>query len=356
MTFIIGWKRNNVGYICADSAITGAADYASHGYTTFGELNDLSKHHSVQESALKIVRLDNIAIAYTGYVEPAMSCIRAIKNNFDNGYEASVSFEKSVNSHIPLRKGAEYTLIAVCSESSHVKLLTFNLEGDQKIIEHEDVIVAAGSMPYANANLVVNQIGIIISIYHNNPQDLLATALSVLQNIGIHEYLMKSGVGGVFSGIYADNEKVYHQPSIMYFIVNNEKVVDMVLTGIYNKALATYSTLNNLNKIFSDNVTADSEHLRKSDIREKIGIAHEAGRFDYVVLLGQRHNSVVVIEMRQSLEVRSFTIAPQKHEDGHLQINVLPSQQAVDYVQGKKKIDRNNILGTYIYFFEYGPK
>ena len=356
MTFIIGWKFNNVGYICADSAITGAADYASHGYTSFGELNDLCTHHSVQEAALKIIRLDNIAIAYAGSVEPALSCIRMIKNNVDNGDEVSVSFEKSVNSHIPLRQGAEYKLIAVCSEPSYVKLLTFNLNGDQKTIEHENECVFAGSLPYADAHQVAKQLVAVLSINHKNPQDMLAIALSLLQNMGIHDYLLKSGVGGVFSGVYADNEKVYRQPSIMYCIVKSEEVVDMVTAGIYGKALATYSTTTSYNKIFSDGVTANSEHLQKSDIREKILIAYEAARYDYIVLLGQRYKSVVVLEMRKSLEAKSCTIAPKKHEGEHVQINVGPSQQAVDYVQGKQKRDGNYILGTYLYFFEYGPK
>lgn len=354
MTFIIGWKCNNFAYLCADSAITGAPDYAPCGSTSFGELNVKKFNYSVQEAALKIIQLDKIAIAYAGIVRSALDCIQTIKASLDSGDAPTIAFNKAVKSHTPLVHGEEFKFIAILAENGLAKLLSFNLANDQKIQQHGDGCIFAGSLPHHHGLDIANKIGAIIFEFKSKPRMLLAIALSLLQKMGITNYLMESHVGGVFSGAYADHKNIYRQSSTIFCIVNSENAADLILVDRYDDALATSSSFIDFNKVLLNGMEKYSD-LKKANIRKRNLTTYGSGKFEYVVLLGLRFDSIVVIEMKKALTAKSCEISTEINELS-VRVIVKPSLQAYDHVQGVATRERNNILGTYIYFFEHGRR
>src|SRR5262245_16855392 len=87
MSYIIGWKRNGIAFMCADSAVTVEAHASGLDaqFSSFGERQIFetlaTRNRSVQEGLLKIVRVGKAVVAFCGRVEVALSFLQTFSSN-----------------------------------------------------------------------------------------------------------------------------------------------------------------------------------------------------------------------------------------------------------------------------------
>lgn len=93
VTYIAGIRRRDHVFLVSDSAVTHTGPARRTGYeqvtTSFGEAQIFEASKTVQEGALKLHHLDQIAVAVAGDVSQANRFIAILKARLDRGAPAS---------------------------------------------------------------------------------------------------------------------------------------------------------------------------------------------------------------------------------------------------------------------------
>lgn len=356
MTFLVAWKLRDVVYICADSAVTSGNKRVPCDRTSFGELHVNSQTKLVEEAALKIIEFGNVVVAIAGSVEPAMDFISTFKNDCKSTRDSYESFRRTVNSYTPLDVNVSFKLILAIADSSGPRLITFNLDNTGGIMEHGYGLVYTGSMPYQHTEIIVEQIRLIMLSDIKDPQSLLVSALAFLQNVGIYDYLLKYGVGGIFTGVYVNSSSIHWQPRLAYGIAHDDELIRYVFSGFINTALVVFVQKDELNRVFYRNNNGVAGESWKNKTMKKARSVFRSGRFDFVVLFGTNQKSIVVLEMKKELVAKSCVITPAKDNsdlDDNMVLNIGVTDLVTGLLSGKKRRESHRIVDTDFYFLDF---
>ena len=92
MTFILGWKLGHYSYVVADTALTlkrptrqESERVVADRTTSFGELNVCEPLRAISESVLKLINLDQLAVAFCGDTAAARSVIETLAVDLRRG-------------------------------------------------------------------------------------------------------------------------------------------------------------------------------------------------------------------------------------------------------------------------------
>jgi hypothetical protein len=155
MTYILGWKFGHYAYVVADTALTlirptrhDSERVVADRTTSFGELNVCETQRVVSEGVLKLINMDQLAVAFCGDIPAAQSVVEALAFGLQQGVPPRKALEQALLSNGPFGSNKQINLIVSIPASPEPVLLAFNIDGDQRVHEIPDeTLVQFGSMP-----------------------------------------------------------------------------------------------------------------------------------------------------------------------------------------------------------------
>lgn len=215
MTYCLGWRTPNEAYLVADAAIT-SGDPVQSPQSSFGERHIEEKSQSVEERALKIVKMGDAAITFAGDTVAAREFCHIVQKWLDTGLDPSEAFRNAANSIIGPPKTPPFRAIMAAKMGDDPLLMSFNADGTGTVKEVETV-VHIGSLDPA----YFSQVGHILENVErdvDNPDARLACVLGLCQSFTVHNYILEQGVGGTFCGLYVDQRGAHWMSDICYLM------------------------------------------------------------------------------------------------------------------------------------------
>lgn len=359
MTYCIGWKTDNAVILAADAALTSDITdklIFKDGRTSFEE--DSVKRDSgkiVEERGLKLFKLKNLIFTYSGLSTAA----QAIADTLNDELTRGTACRDAINIALASNISAPYQIAIICAftENKSITLISFNANGDGKIIEHDDII-QLGSIPeYFKENtadyLKQSYVG------GDSAHTKMAKLLGVLQAYGRHYNIMEMGVGGAFSSICLNNNGISWQPDILYLVnFQNKEKNFLVSTCVRYDCFLTVSPMMSVRKCFANVPTTQ---IRSEETTRKYTWAgdaarhqHDRGKFDYVVLLNGDFPVVIILEMRRKLKHDFLWIKPLVSKDAAaLEIRSHPKLVAL---RGEPLVENGGPIPTVHYIIYIKPR
>ena len=352
MTYIVGWKLGSNVYMAADSMVTGANPHIEPT-SSFGELHIEDGRNSVSERALKIALFDNLAVALAGDFERARGLVQTLSRCYRNSENLDSALEQMRISHSPATPGREASLLVGWTGGGATRLIAFNADGAQSIIEApENSVVQIGSASEVHREITKGLLTHLRGVENKGHQAYIATILGFLQSYGIHDYLVPDGVGGAFVGLSITPTGIHWQPDLLFVTFNaKEESQHVVGTCIRENSLVICSTVADVNRIFRLDI--DPADDVESWMSRMAAIAQSFipdGRFDYVIMLDTARWGVSVFEMKGNETSRMLSFG-RLNEDGNSRL-VMINPAAVARMQ--KPMPGDDATSRYLRF-DYFP-
>lgn len=221
MTFIVAWKNNGVGYLCADSALTTTTDepYDLPETSSFGEPTINLYGHQVAERSMKIYNLRRAMVAICGDYNVAHKVVLALRDEIVHVENIRVAFTRAIEETLPdVDSRAKIHLILVAPSVDGAIVLFFNSDNDLRVSElNDDHMVRFGSLD-SNRRKLVAEVITQAAKSSDQPKRQLASVLGLLQSLGINNNLLEERVGGVFYGAYVTTNDIVWQGDFLYFV------------------------------------------------------------------------------------------------------------------------------------------
>lgn len=216
MTYVLAWKHQNSVFCISDTAITHSRK-PTEPYSSFGELQDRNiKGEVVEEAGVKIVPLiKHFAVSYSGDVSTALKIISELKMKltYMNFQDSLIEISKS--NPFLTKQPTKLILIGYENEKGAFLYGWFNKQPD--IFHPIDSWASMGSLE--------PKIGFIIECFLNymksrniDSEHLLQSMLSFMQNLGVHNPLMQTNVGGGIFGAGINSKGFFWHKDITYVL------------------------------------------------------------------------------------------------------------------------------------------
>lgn len=221
MTFILAWKDKRNVFISGDAAVTrkGVSDHYIDDIikrgrlnTAFGESVYLTNETTVQESVLKIHKINNeFILGYAGTGDIAIDVINELERDNELTKINLVSKLKAAT----IIYGSDFQMaIGYFNKKSSV-LLSFNLYGKRKIRYHSQYEpVRLGNLRSDDLiQLVSSEIAMLFETIARDttPDKKLVMNCIFMQGVIIRAGLLEQGVGGFFTGGYVNRNGFFWQ-------------------------------------------------------------------------------------------------------------------------------------------------
>ncbi len=221
MTYIAGIRRNDCVFLVADSATTNQGTWPRTGNeqvtTSFGETQIFDSSRAVQESALKIHHLGNIAIAVAGDALQANQFVAHVREQIDRHVIPRQAVAHTAAT-FAARDDLSCQAIAAIVEQPRPALLSFNI-ARRTLVQHDEqgFTVQTGSQTLFEAELLASVLGLLDSrLPAEDPAAYLVSAVAWLQSMGVRSPLLNRGIGGAFYGVYADHSGITWQSDVVF--------------------------------------------------------------------------------------------------------------------------------------------
>jgi|SRR5579862_80160 len=221
MTYIAGIRRNGCVFLVADSATTQTGTWPRTGNeqvtTSFGETQIFDSGRAVQESALKIHHLGNVAIAVAGDAVQANQFVAHVREQVDRYVLPRPAVVHTADT-FAARGDLSCQAIVAIVEQPRPALLSFNIARGA-LVEHDEpgFTVQAGTQTPFEAELFARVLGLLDSrLPPEDPAAYLVSAVAWLQSMGVRSSLLNRGIGGAFYGLYANRDCITWQPDVAF--------------------------------------------------------------------------------------------------------------------------------------------
>ena len=153
-------------------------------------------------------------------------------------------------------------------------------------------------------------------------EELLAQVMSCIQSYGIHDYLVKDGVGGVFSGLWVSESGVHYQPDILYVIgsaIPSSENINVTSVQVRERVVCVNTSLPNASRCFSNHLygeTKQDNYQRSLRAGSAASTSFDAGRFDYITYLNTATRIITIVEMQRKLTHKFLMVRPNVSDEG----------------------------------------
>lgn len=222
MTLIVCWKKGDTAFLCADTALTEPRSVIKKTRSetpeipenvleimdqpsSFGEYPSDDVCERTTEALLKIVRFGEVSLAFSGNVGMAARIVENIKIHVALGVAPVVAFENGIKGFMPFESGQEISMILLWTPSAKPpSLYVYNDNFDHAIREVKDgENVFLGSLDGYFAEMLRSSINSASDSFES--EKILSRFLAQLQTMCVHNPLFSKGVGGAFTGMWADS-------------------------------------------------------------------------------------------------------------------------------------------------------
>lgn len=317
MTYILGWRFGQSAYIVADTALTLARPtreerdrVIADQTTSFGELVVRETERVVAEGVLKLIHLDQLAVAFCGDVRTARSVAEAIAFRLRQGVLPREAVQNALLSNAPFSDSSrQIHLIIGIPASREPILLAFNIEGDQRLHEVQDeTLVQFGSILPSHKSLTATLLKQ-LAVFRDEPGRLLACALGIIQSFGVHDYLLSQGAGGSFVGLRVGPNGIRWQQDLLYVLkADLDPMIDIVSSIVRDHVLVVRSNLIHECRYFGDSINDGLNDEWRHQWWDAAFDFTAQGRFDFVLLLNTAARIVSAVEMLKQQETEHFRL------------------------------------------------
>lgn len=305
MTYCLGWKYNNNLFLLADSAVTKKTSFiVSH--SSFGELHQNIEGKNVEESLLKITPISNDSVlTFSGDVILAKSIIEFIKTSYEIHADMNHVLS-SINASLgPFRSDKHVAIIVGNYSNEKASLFRWETSFPENVVEGED-IVWTGSLPPAFA-----QIGpLLIQEFMKGKmptERMLPIIIPMMQSLGIHNNLIKFGVGGIFVGIQL-NENGYQWNKDSFYIVADSDFlqIDYVKSLIRENALVIKSSVGNITRILFDYMNNQPIDKWINKWKDSVNVELKKGNSCFFCIMNRQFHNVIIIRSKNCLSETEY--------------------------------------------------
>ena len=217
MTICIGWTDDRAVYLAADSAVTSNMPLADE-YSTFGERHHRQENVSVREGALKIMRHQNSAVAFSGDANRGIE----IFENFImlSGYfPTREAYESAwVNAHDSANPKNNRALLAYC-DLNGPHLIRFDASSTKPGEEIRSACIGnvSSSLAFTFGEALTH-----MPSHITTSMDALINGVCLLQRFFIFENLMpKHAIGGFVAGCLINNDGLMWAADTLHVLTRN---------------------------------------------------------------------------------------------------------------------------------------
>jgi hypothetical protein len=216
MTYVLAWKHQNSVFCISDTAITHSSEPAEP-YSSFGEVQKRNiTGEVVEEKGVKIVPLTNsFAVSYSGDVSTARKIISKlkIKLSYMNFQNSLIEISKSNPSLI--EQPTKLILMGYDNEKGAFLQVWFNKEPG--IFHSIDSLISVGSLK-PKIKIIIERLLNYMKSGNIDSEHLLQSMLSFMQNLGVHNPLMETNVGGGIFGAGVNSKGFFWHKDITYIL------------------------------------------------------------------------------------------------------------------------------------------
>lgn len=299
MTYCLGWKYRDSIFLIADTAVT-KEERLLVSHSSFGELHQNIEGGNVEESLLKIVPIDeNAVLTFSGDVELAKKVIQFIKSAYEYTKDMGQVLSAINASLGPFKKDKNVAIIIGNHVGGRPLLYRWEAAFPDKIVEGEDIIWT-GSLPLSYGQIAP----LLLKEFMTGgmpTERMLPIISSMLQSLGIHNNILKFGVGGVFVGIQLNEEGYHWQKDTMYILADNDfskENLDFVKTFIRDNALIVRSSIGNITRVFLDYMNDQSIEDWISKWSDLVNVELKRGNASFFCLMNKKFHNVIIIKSK----------------------------------------------------------
>jgi hypothetical protein len=303
ITYIIGQIRQGHAILAADSAVE-AVTSANVGETTFGQSEVTRGDRRVYEGALKLLRLENAAVAVCGYLSAAQVFVEQFI--LHSSYAAiDEAIERALQDCQPLDADRPFSLLIASPDLPSAKLWVLDSSAGTVTQAREGDIIHRGSFPKPWDSIPPAWLAGFDRPKRTALQHC-ANLLAFLQGLTLYGSFMEHSVGGAFCGIVISPTEIDWQPDMCYVCYSSGPTAGKaagkphrtIISIVRNNVLYVDSSSPDVTKAMANSLTMDRSIDVRSEAHNQLSIARKGARFDYVVFLctgGPR--IVTVVEM-----------------------------------------------------------
>ena len=316
MTYCIGLRTERGVFIAADSVLSGRIPFEGNGVnekTTFGEVqgvvgNDAFRYMS--EEGVKVCVKSDTVSGFAGDVNIANSLIDQYFAAKMIGMGARDSVRSALMSITPCEKDAD-VLFAFYEDDRPCLLLVNTLNGSCHDVEG---LVQLGSESLTERQsrwtelFVESLLKILYRIELNsiNVDRIFTQLAAVLQNYGVHDYLLPQGIGRAFVSAWVTPGGARWQGDYLYVTYKGEPAFEdaMCATMIRDNIVCLINNQASATKVLASkhlDGTEEERYKKCLAVAEVCVESWDKGIFDYLVVFNTAKRVVVVVEMCKHL-------------------------------------------------------
>lgn len=300
MTYCLGWKYKNNLFLLADTAVTKETNLmVSH--SSFGELHQNIEGKNVEETLLKIVPLSNDSVlTFSGDVILAKKIIEFIKTSYE--YHADMNrVLSSINASLgPFGFDKKVAIIVGNYANERPLLFRWETSFPEKVIEGPDC-VWTGSLPPMFAQIAPLLIQEFIK--GNMPTErVLPIIITIMQSLGIHNNLIKFGVGGSFVGVQLNENGYQWNKDSFYVLADSDFLqIDFVKSFTRENALVVRSSVGNITRIFFDYLNNQPTDEWINKWKDSVNVELKRGNSCFFCIMNRQFHNVIIVRSKNCL-------------------------------------------------------
>ncbi len=295
MTYCIGWKYGGSAYLIADSAATGLTPPRAKR-SSFDELHDRVRGEYVQETLLKLVRINHrCAAAFSGDVTTASNVLSVLKQRLEYGGSIQGALSSAAASVGPFAPERPVSLLIAehGDQGASLKLWRSDQANDAGEVDIGEI----GSLRSYHSNFAKTALSILCQ-GKIEERRLLPIVSAVVQTYGVHDNLIQQNIGGLIFGLQVCSDGVLWQEDTNYFLYPDSlDSLTYVSAFARDDVVVVNSSVTNATNCFANSINTEKISEWSSKWRGYIQTHINSNQYRYWVFISSSRKSITIIRL-----------------------------------------------------------
>lgn len=342
MTYCLGWKYNGKAFIVADTAITSFEPVLTQvDKSTFGEKHEEYNHGYVEESKLKLLKLnEDTLVSFSGTVAVAEEAIYHLRNMLEYNF----SIDESLKSLQQNYSNYNFELLIITRDKQENKLFYFSTENYFEVEDYKEI--GSGKDVHEFSDSVIS----FLLEKENDGLDsdtLLACVVIFIQCISIKHMLFRFGVGGTIFGAFLDKQ-INWCKDLFYYLYQDELLSNQSCVSVISRfdTVCSASGYDGINRMFTSDDNLLNDESKHSIITKTL-----IDPPDYFVLFSPYYN-VIYLMYTQKRVYNTVLKMYTKREDEATKFAFVFDHQFTELAQESKYKTKISPFFSYVITFD----
>jgi hypothetical protein len=326
VSYCVGWRYRKTVYLLADTALTGVPARSSR--SSFGELQEQVDGEQVEESTLKLVPIaPGVALTYAGDFFLAKNIIIFIRDNYNEAsspVELFATVDANMGPFVDKNRTVQILLASAPANGPTTLTRWDTVDGIEKRVSD---FYEIGSLRTYHRTATLDWLTKFTYEQKVDEALLLPLMTGVVQSYGIHDHLIKQGIGGSIFGVYATAGGVSWQADTAYLVYDSTfSNIHFVYAFVRNEVLIVDSSWTGQPRLFAFPWTNESWEDWWAGLRRNLP-AQVVMNWRHCTCLGSSDRRINLI-YRNSPDTPSRYINFSLGGDGRIRVEITPELMA----------------------------